>query len=179
MNAKIFSFVFLYASSLALADDFKTLDGKQYNNVSVSRIEPDGIVLVTSSGISKVYFTELPKDVQEHFRYDAAKAAAYSSNQAAVQAAFQKQQQELQRKLADEKNKYWIEQEPLKKQQADAKMRQGIVQGLQARYSALEREEEDLRARIREAARLPEYVYGQSGSKHYSYRNPARRSEER
>jgi hypothetical protein len=40
--------------SIALADDFKTIDGKEYKNVKVSRVEPDGIVLVTKSGISKV-----------------------------------------------------------------------------------------------------------------------------
>jgi len=49
------------SASLALADDFKTIGGKEYKNAKVSRVEPDGIVLVTKSGISKVYFTELPK----------------------------------------------------------------------------------------------------------------------
>jgi len=37
----------------------------QYKNVTVRRVEPDGIVLSRSSGISKVYFTELPKELQE------------------------------------------------------------------------------------------------------------------
>jgi len=36
-------------------------------DVTVSRVEPDGIVLKTKSGISKVYFRELPKEVQERF----------------------------------------------------------------------------------------------------------------
>jgi hypothetical protein len=57
------------SASIALADDFKTIDGKEYKNVKVSRVEPDGIVLMSSSGISKVYFTELPKEVQERFHY--------------------------------------------------------------------------------------------------------------
>ena len=68
-------------SSLTLADDFKTTTGKEYKNVTVSRVEPDGIVLRTKSGISKVYFTELPKEVQERFHYDAASVAAHSSQQ--------------------------------------------------------------------------------------------------
>jgi len=63
----------------ALADDFKLIDGKEYKNVTVSRIEPDGIVLRTKSGISKIYFVELPIDVQERFHYNAAIAAAYSA----------------------------------------------------------------------------------------------------
>jgi hypothetical protein len=41
-------------ASLALADDFKTINGKEYKNVSVSRVEPDGIVIKYQSGISKV-----------------------------------------------------------------------------------------------------------------------------
>jgi hypothetical protein len=48
--------------SLALADD-----GKEYKDATVSRVEPDGIVLRTKFGISKVYFVELPKEVQERF----------------------------------------------------------------------------------------------------------------
>jgi hypothetical protein len=56
-------------ASLALADDFKTIDGKEYKNVTVSRVEADGIVIKTKTGLSKIYFTELPKDVQERFHY--------------------------------------------------------------------------------------------------------------
>jgi len=52
---------------VALAEDFKTVNGKEYKDATVSRVEPDGIVLKTKSGISKVYFTELPEDVQERF----------------------------------------------------------------------------------------------------------------
>jgi hypothetical protein len=63
-------------TSVALAEDFKTIDGREYKNATVSRVEPDGIVLVTKSGISKIYFVELPKEVQEGFHYDPAKIAA-------------------------------------------------------------------------------------------------------
>lgn len=62
-------------SSLALAEDFKTINGKEYKNATVSRIEPDGIVLKGKSGITKVYFTELPKNVQERFHHDPAQGA--------------------------------------------------------------------------------------------------------
>ena len=61
--------------SIALAEDFKTVTGKEYKNASVSRVEADGIVISTKGGISKVYFTELPKDVQERFHFNPAKAA--------------------------------------------------------------------------------------------------------
>ena len=53
--------------SPALAEDFKTINGKEYKDATVSRVEADGIVLRTKTGISKVYFAELPKEVQERF----------------------------------------------------------------------------------------------------------------
>ena len=113
---KILSFVILCFTSVALAEDFKAIDGKEYKNVTVSRVEPDGIMLMSKSGISKVYFTELPKEVQERFHYDAAQAAAYSAEQAASQEAFLMQQEQLRRKVAEERSKYWTGQDPLKKQ---------------------------------------------------------------
>src|SRR5262245_45228802 len=56
-----------FGTPFALADDFKTSSGKEYRNATVSRVEADGIVLRTKSGIVKLYFSELPKDAQEHF----------------------------------------------------------------------------------------------------------------
>src|SRR5713101_363798 len=76
--SKFFVLIVCFAS-VALADDFKTIDGKEYKNVKVSRVEPVGLVLSSKSGISKVYFTELPKEVQERFHYDAQKAAEFTS----------------------------------------------------------------------------------------------------
>src|SRR6266487_2820814 len=72
LEMKTLALLILCVGSVVLADDFKTIDGKEYKNVTISRVEPDGIVLITKSGISKVYFTELPKEVQESFHYDAA-----------------------------------------------------------------------------------------------------------
>jgi len=103
---KTLTFVILCSASIALAEDFKAIDGKEYKNVKVSRVEPDGIVLISKSGISKVYFTELPKEVQDRFHYDVAQAGAYSAEQTASQMALQTQQAELRRKLAEEKNRY-------------------------------------------------------------------------
>jgi hypothetical protein len=56
-------------ASLALSEDFKTANGKVYKDATVSRVEPDGIELKTKTGISKVYFTELPQEVQERFHW--------------------------------------------------------------------------------------------------------------
>ena len=64
------------SASLALADDFRTIRGKEYKDATVSRVEPDGIVLRTKSGIVKLYLIELPKEVQERFRYGPTKTTA-------------------------------------------------------------------------------------------------------
>jgi hypothetical protein len=56
-------------ASLALSEDFKTTNGKVYKNATVSRVEGDGIVLKTEKGIFKVYFTELPQEIQERFHW--------------------------------------------------------------------------------------------------------------
>jgi hypothetical protein len=65
-------------TSIALADDFETVNGKEYKNAMVRRIEPDGVVLITKVGISKVYFVELPKEVQQRFHYDPVRAAGFN-----------------------------------------------------------------------------------------------------
>jgi thioredoxin 1 len=83
---KILTSLILCFASAVVADDFKTIQGKEYKGVTVSRVEPDGIVLKTKSGISKVYFVELPKEVQDRFHYNPAVAAAYSSQHAVNQA---------------------------------------------------------------------------------------------
>jgi hypothetical protein len=81
------------------AEDFKTINGKEYKNATVTRVEPDGIGIRFSGGVVKLPFTELPDDVRKRYNYDASKAAAYVAEQtalaqqAALQAEIQKQQQ--------------------------------------------------------------------------------------
>jgi sRNA-binding protein len=53
------------SASIALADDFKTIKGKEYKNATVTRVEPDGIVIRYKSGISKIFFAELPGEVAD------------------------------------------------------------------------------------------------------------------
>jgi hypothetical protein len=79
--------------SVALADDFKTMDGKEYKNATITCVEPDGIVVKTKSGISKLYFAELPQDVQQRFHYNPQTATAYSAQQAVQYELYQKQQE--------------------------------------------------------------------------------------
>jgi thiol-disulfide isomerase/thioredoxin len=83
---KVVGFFLLCFTTVTFADDFKLVSGKEYKNVTVSRVEPDGIVLKSKSGISKIYFLELPKDVQDRFHYNATIASAYSAQQTVNQA---------------------------------------------------------------------------------------------
>jgi hypothetical protein len=67
----------LCLASVALADDFKMIDGKEYKNVKVSRVEPDGVVISFSGGIVKIPFTELSPEIQKKYGYDAKAAADF------------------------------------------------------------------------------------------------------
>ena len=59
----------LYAL-LAVADDFKTVNGKEYKNAKVSRVEPDGIMIKFHGGTAKIFFVELPPEIQKQYGYD-------------------------------------------------------------------------------------------------------------
>ena len=80
-------FLILCFGSLAFADDFKTVSGKEYKNVTVSRVEPDGIVIKFSRGIVKIPFTELSPEIQKKYGYGSQAAGAYSAEQNQQQAA--------------------------------------------------------------------------------------------
>ena len=156
MQTKSLTIFLLSFAVAALSEDFKTVNGKEYNDATIARVEPDGIVVKTSSGITKVYFIELPKDVQEHFHYDAGKAASYSAEQAANYTTYQKQQDETQRQqqAADAKNNAALAQ-----QQAATNRRQA----LQTRYGELQKQEDDLLREIGQAKQPgPEYRQGKS-----------------
>ena len=160
MSTTIVTFLILCFASAALSEDFKTVNGKEYKDATVTRVEPDGIVVKTKSGVTKVYFAELPKEVQERFHYDSEKAASYSAEQATNYTAYQRQQDETQRQqqAADEKNNA-----ALAAQQAATNR----TQALQTRYAALQKQEDDLLRQIGEAKQPgPEYREGKSVRHH-------------
>jgi hypothetical protein len=69
MSVPAFAILISCLASAALADDFKTTEGKEYKNAKLFCVEPDRIDIKTKSGISKVYFSELPQEVQERFHH--------------------------------------------------------------------------------------------------------------
>jgi len=93
------------SASFALADDFKTIDGKEYKNAKVRRVEPDGIVLITKSGLSKVYFVELPKEIQERFHYDAQQGPQFTAQTLEENRLIRQQQAGEEQKRVEEKAK--------------------------------------------------------------------------
>jgi len=156
MNTKVVTFLILCFTSAAFAEDFKTVNGKEYKDATVTRVDPDGVVVKTKSGITKVYFIKLPKEVQERFHYDSEKAASYSADQATNYTAYQKQQDETQRQqqAADAKSKA-----ALAEQQAATNR----TQALQTRFGELQKQEDDLLRQIGQAKQLgPEYRQGKS-----------------
>jgi chromosome segregation ATPase len=160
MKAKVVTFCILFVASAVFSEDFKTLNGKEYKDATVSRIEPDGIVVKTKSGITKVYFAELPKEVQERFHYDPKRAGAYAAEQSANYAAYQKQQEDAQRQQHDvsAKNNAIL---------AEHQATQNRIQTLQSRYTTLQQEENGLLLKIGEAKQSgAEYWQGKHKSHH-------------
>jgi hypothetical protein len=69
------------------AEDLTTTEGRVYKNVTVRKVEPDGLSISHESGLAKIPFTKLPKEVQEKHGYDPAKGKAYAEEQGKKQAA--------------------------------------------------------------------------------------------
>jgi len=156
VQTKLFIILLLSLAVAAFSEDFTTVNGREYKNATVTRVEPDGVVVKTNSGITKIYFTDLPKDVQEHFHYDTGKAASYSAEQAATYSAYQKQQEQVRRERqdADAKNNAVV---------AAQQAATNRMQGLQTRYAELQKQEDDLLRQIGQAKQPgPEYRQGKS-----------------
>jgi len=156
VQTKLFTILLLSFAAAAFSDDFKTLNGKEYKDATVTRIEADGVVVKTKSGVTKVYFAELPREVQERFHYDSEKAASYSAEQGANYATYQKQQEETRRQRADADAK---NNAVLAEQQATTNR----TLALQTRYADLQKQEDQLLVQIGEAKQPgPAYREGKS-----------------
>jgi hypothetical protein len=67
--------------SIACADDFKTVNGKEYKRAEVLRVEPDGIVIKYASGIVKIPFTDLSAEQREKYHYKPEAAKEFTDAQ--------------------------------------------------------------------------------------------------
>jgi hypothetical protein len=69
--------------SLALADDIKTINGKEYKNATVTRVEPDGITVKFSRGLVKIPFTEISGELKEKYHYNPEAAQKFAADSVA------------------------------------------------------------------------------------------------
>jgi hypothetical protein len=130
-------------ASIAFAEDFKTSGGKEYKDAIITHVEADGIVVKSKAGISKIYFAELPPDIQQRFHYDPqTAAAAQASEMAAIQQANQQtseanQQKALESQLAQLRQ----EEENLRVEIGEARNAPRLKQPSQPSLAAQAREE--------------------------------------
>ena len=90
----VVAFSWAMAAQVLRADDWKTTDGKTYQNVVVVKTEPDAVTITHKDGGALVPLSTLPPDLQKKFNYDpatakaaaAARAQADAKNAAALQA---------------------------------------------------------------------------------------------
>ena len=94
-----FTVMLVLIAALALGDDLKTVSGKEYKRVKVSRVEPDGIVITHKTGVTKLLFSELPTEVQRQFGYGPAKIEAET---AAARSGEEKEERVVQQEKPQE-----------------------------------------------------------------------------
>jgi len=69
--------------SIVLGDDLKTVDGKEYKNVTVTNQDSCSVTVSDKKAgrILRFYFTELVPELQQRFHYDASKCNEYLATQ--------------------------------------------------------------------------------------------------
>lgn len=93
------------ASAWAQEDrvSFTTTLGESFENAKLVRVEPDGIAISHSRGITKVPLEQLPEEVRARFNLDGANAARYRARQAEAARARAEQDRILrERRLQEE-----------------------------------------------------------------------------
>ena len=85
----------------AFGDDIVTLKGTKYQNASVTRVEPDGLMVMHATGIVKVPFTELSEDLRQKYSYNPERAVEHARESAAKQQAFEENLSRAKKVKAD------------------------------------------------------------------------------
>ena len=85
-------------------DTLTTTDGKTYQKVEVVSQDAIGIKINHDGGIARLAFEKLPEELQKHFGYDPAKAAAQQTEEAQQERQHQQQMdRELLRKQQEQR----------------------------------------------------------------------------
>jgi hypothetical protein len=72
----------LLFTNTGFADDWKTTDGKIYQNVHVVKVEADCVTILDSDGGARIDLAKLQPDLQKRFGYDPEKAKAAADRRA-------------------------------------------------------------------------------------------------
>jgi hypothetical protein len=108
---------------LSRGEDITTTKGETYKSVTISRTEPDGIVVVSKTGIVKLPFTELSEEVQRKYGYNAEKAAQYSATQSEHQRQAEQASSEARSAAAQQKVSEFAKTERLNQERAAQRAR--------------------------------------------------------
>jgi len=73
------------APTVRLGMEIVTTTGKKYENVTISRIEPDGLMVMTDAGVEKVPFVDLSPEMQKMYGYNPVAAADFIAARAVAQ----------------------------------------------------------------------------------------------
>jgi hypothetical protein len=134
-------FIMILFSTACLADDITTLDGKTYKGVTILSADPDGLRIMYESGATKVQFTNLSKDVQAKYHYDAVKDLEFKNQEkdrlakAEIENAENKAKKDNENKPAEqEKQKVNAIDPALKKLQDQLQFAKNNVSAYSAKY---------------------------------------------
>ena len=130
MNALPFLIFIVCLTSVAFADDFKTVDGKEYKNVKVSRVEPDGIVITFSGGIVKIPFTDLSAEIQKKYGYDPKAAGDFQQQTYRADVARARQLTEAMEKRQQEREALSKSQPQPQPVQSESAARQSVTSSM-------------------------------------------------
>ncbi len=102
----VFLVLLAWAGAAGAQEDrvsFTTTLGESFENAKLVRVEPDGIAISHSRGITKVPLEQLPEEVRARFNLDGANAARYRARQAEAARARAEQDRILrERRLQEE-----------------------------------------------------------------------------
>jgi len=76
----VIALLLMSIAGVAVCEDIKTLDHKVYKNATITRTEPDGIVIQYSAGIVKIPFTDLPEEFSKRYDYDPEEAKTFKAD---------------------------------------------------------------------------------------------------
>ena len=120
---------------LVYAEDLK-VDNKIYKDVTILRVEPDGITYMHSGGVVKLSFEELPQETRDKYGYNSEKVKDYLKRKAQSQAHAEKEysdvmNQKTEKDLADWKaGQAYNESVDTKKAQRDKESKAIPIEGV-------------------------------------------------